>query len=114
MSTTEEKDEGDGGADPPTSTTATPSVKTKPPPHATPQRTRTAFDRRRDGPLARPRWPVTARRRRPRVASREAKFAEPSPEDYKTAQKLSQRSDGSRTPRVPGQGGAPPSADNNV
>ena len=44
----------------------------------------------------------------------EAKFAEPSPEDYKTAQKLSQRSDGSRTPRVLGQGGAPPSADNNV
>ena len=40
MSTTEEKDEGDGGADPPTSTTATPSAKTKLPPHATPQRTR--------------------------------------------------------------------------
>ena len=34
-------------------------------------RPRTAFDRRRDGPLARPRWPVTARRHRPRVASRD-------------------------------------------
>ena len=32
-------------------------------------RPRTAFDRRRDGPLARPRWPVAARRRQPRVAT---------------------------------------------
>ena len=31
----------------------------------------------------------------------DAKFAEPSPEDYKTAQKLSQRSDGSRASKVP-------------
>ena len=43
-----------------------------------------------------------------------AKFSEPSEDEYKKAQKLSQRSDGSRSPQVPGQGGAPPSADNLV
>ena len=31
-----------------------------------------------------------------------------------TSLRSSQGSDGSRTPKVPGQGGAPPSADNNV
>ncbi len=44
----------------------------------------------------------------------DAKFAEPTQEEYDAAQKYSQRGDGSRTPKVPGQGGAPPSADNNV
>ena len=33
-----------------------------------------------------------------------AKWEEPSPEDYKIAQDLSQRSDGSRTPKAPAGG----------
>ena len=41
----------------------------------------------------------------------DAKFEEPSPEECDAARKYS---DGSRTPKVRGEGGAPPSADNNV
>ena len=50
----------------------------------------------------------------------DAKFKMPEPEDYENAKNIvsslrnSQGSDGSRTPKVPNQGGAPPSADNNV
>ncbi|CAH0369619.1 unnamed protein product [Pelagomonas calceolata] len=44
----------------------------------------------------------------------DAKFSEPSEDEYKKAQKLSQSIDGSRAPKVPDQGGASPSADNNV
>ena len=50
----------------------------------------------------------------------DAKFDLPKQEDMEKAQNIvsslrnSQGSDGSRTPKVPNQGGAPPSADNNV